>query len=737
MEHAPKTKTPTSQAAARSEPAGLLPLAGTFDQSPRITAQREWLEAIGCSPRAVAQRQAVDAVHGSPGVAAVLQRVPAASGAMPIQAKFDEAGIRRIAMLSMQRRIDVLARVSEDDLESWYDSPEFGSMYLGAEEADEIRELRRQYREDAEMDSLVAAMEGLSLGDPVDDLAGAMGRLGLDDPVASLPGVSIDREDCDADGDVRMHDIDGSVDVDMSDVHGSMDVDIHHVQGTVEMDIDEVDADVHMSIEDVDGYVHVTLMDIDLAPPADSPGGTPPPRGAMRIDIRGVHGVLDLQVWHSAEPMDIAIDTVAKDEHVSRRVDKRKRAPDEPPAPEEEQRRKRARMSPSSSPDREADADVDSLTERFSALDIREPFYAQVDSAVHELYPAANLSDLIVHSDPVPLASVIANKRWIGAKIGATAIGTLKTLAKTAMAALKAMSSPNKTKAQALRQAMHAIALELGKLKKVPLPLTVLGGTDHPSNSGITEGKKATADPLSLSSSTAGGAPTVDSRLMTAVRAVATPLNENKGYKMMHLLNHKVFGPGELWNMTPGPSASNVRMERDIEEPLKRAIHDKCLVIGFEATVDYNADPTAQTQSELNRNPDGYRFKKIDFRAWEYDLNPAGNAYDQVSTTPDADVAAIDGSKVTWNYGGLTLLREKPKILSAATTQQDLLDAGLPTAVAKKVWKFNQDVAAGKVNAFAVPQSNKKTALIEHIKSENGDARKVTDGWNATAVNWS
>lgn len=660
--------------------------------------------------------------HGPPTLAANqrLSRSPANSGA-PIQAKFTDAEIRRIAMLSMRRRIDLLARVSQEDLESWYDSPEFGSMYLGAEESDEIRERRTASRDDADIDALVDAMAGLS----------------LDDDVASLPDVAIERQNYDADGDVRMRDIDGGVDVEMTDVHGTMDVEIADVEGTVEMDIDAVNADVHMSIEDVDGYVHVSLMNIDLTPPAESPDGVQASRGVLRLGIRGVQGVLDLQIWHSTEPMDISIDTVAKDEHLIRRVNKRKRAPDDPPAPEEEERRKRARPEPSSAgPPSGTDAEVEALTEGLSALDIREPFYAQMDSAVHELYPAADLSDLIVHSDPVPLETVITSKRWQGSKVGGNAIKALKKLAAIAQTALKAMSSPTKTKAQALRKAMKEIAKELGKIKNVPLPKTVLSGINHPSNSGNTEGKKATADPLSLSSSTAGSAPTNDSRLMDAIRGVATPLGENKSYKMMHLLNHKVFGPGELWNMTPGPAASNVQMERDIETPLKRAIHDKGLVIGFEAVVDYKADPMVQSQPELNRNPDGYRFKKIDFTAWEYELDAAGNAFSQVSTSPDADVTAINGSRVTWDYGGLTVLREKPRLLDPSTTEQDLRDAGL-TAVAKKIWQFNQDVAAGKVAAFVVPKGDKKAALMTHIKTVNNDSRKAPDNWNANAVNWS
>lgn len=724
-------RQPAAEASAASRDAAAMEPDPLTAHTLRSPARR-----VDTTPRAVTQRSAVAGVQNSPRMAMQQRQLADVSSAIgskpPVQAAFDAAQIRRLARLKMQKRIEVLSRVSEEDLDSWYESGEFGSLLLGAEESDEISARRQELADAAEVDALVGSFRNLGLDE--------VGDSPMDvDPMAALPGIDVSRLRSDADGEVVMQDIDGGVSVGMTDVHGSMDVEMQDVEGTVEMEIERVDADTDIRIMHVDGYVHVTLMDVDLAS-ADQPPGV------LRLDIRNVQGILDLRVEHSGEPMDISVDGVEQDEHVTRRVDKRKRQPDELAPPEAERRRKRARVgggtasgATSSDPSPGLDPDVEALTSGISALDIREPFFAQMDSAVHELYPAPDRSDLMVHSDPVPLSTVIKAKRWQNTAIGGGAIATLKALQGTATAALKAMSSPTKTKANALRKAMKDIAKELAKVKGVPLPKTVLSGDNHPSNTGTTEGKRAKADPLSLNTQnkgTIGSGPTNTSRLRNAIKTVAKPLGENKAYKMMHLLNHKVFGPGELWNMTPGPAASNVRMEKDIEEPLKRAIHDKGLVMGLEATVDYRADPMAQTQAELNRNPDGYRFKKIDFTAWEYELNHGGTAFDAVSATPDADVQAIDGHSVRWDYGGLTVLRDKPRILDPATTKQDLRDAGLPESAVNKIWQFNQDVAAGKRAAFTVPSSNKKEALMLHIRQQNKDTRKASDTWDATKVYW-
>ena len=83
----------------------------------------------------------------------------------------------------------------------------------------------------------------------------------------------------------------------------------------------------------------------------------------------------------------------------------------------------------------------------------------------------------------------------------------------------------------------------------------------------------------------------------------------------MHLLNDLVFGPGQLWNLTPGPKQSNVDMEHLVEDPLKCAVLDKALVIDFEAIVNYKNDPTTATNIQIDQNPDNYRFQYIDFKA--------------------------------------------------------------------------------------------------------------------------
>jgi hypothetical protein len=224
---------------------------------------------------------------------------------------------------------------------------------------------------------------------------------------------------------------------------------------------------------------------------------------------------------------------------------------------------------------------------------------------------------------------------------------------------------------------------------------------------------------------------------MNTMRHVAAPLNENKGYKMMHLLNHNVFGPGQLWNMTPGPSKSNGDMERDIETSLKRAVLDKGLIIGFEAKVTYKNDPMIETQAELNRNPDRYRFSKITFSAWQYELNAMGTAYDQRSAKRDVEVTDIDGGVVNWNYGGLTLLRDKPRILDPNTIVQDLIDAGISNAAAQKIWQYNQDIKAGTIPAPAKTASTtRKVRSRRRSRTPTKDKRIMETKWKASDVSW-
>ena len=171
---------------------------------------------------------------------------------------------------------------------------------------------------------------------------------------------------------------------------------------------------------------------------------------------------------------------------------------------------------------------------------------------------------------------------------------------------------------------------------------------------------------------------------MTAIRKRAG--KEAKSYKQMHLLNDNVFGPGELWNLTPGPAQSNSEMEHGVETLLKRAIVDKALVLDFEAQVHYRNDPMVPTQGELDQDPDKYRFDRITFKAKQYDFDGAQWAG---SKSPDSDVAAINkaSSTVYWKWGSLTPLRAKPSVLT--TTDVNELAGVMPKGLAARIVALN------------------------------------------------
>jgi len=201
----------------------------------------------------------------------------------------------------------------------------------------------------------------------------------------------------------------------------------------------------------------------------------------------------------------------------------------------------------------------------------------------------------------------------------------------------------------------------------------------------------------------------------------------------MHLLNDLVFGPGELWNLTPGPAQSNSDMEHQVEDPLKRAVLGKGLVINFEARVTYKNDPTAASDKQISQAPDSYRFQRIDFTAEQLDYDPTTSSW-QVAAHPDPDVAAVDGSRILWKYGSLTPLVPKPRILDPNTTWQELNAVGLKPAVAKRIVAFIQN------NPGWTPKGkkDKKDQLLLAVKASEGKgARKPNADWDATAVYWT
>ena len=217
---------------------------------------------------------------------------------------------------------------------------------------------------------------------------------------------------------------------------------------------------------------------------------------------------------------------------------------------------------------------------------------------------------------------------------------------------------------------------------------------------------------------------------MTAIRARAGKAYK-KSYKQMHLLNDLIYGPGELWNLTPGTAQSNKSMESEVEDPLKRAVMGKGLVVNFEAEVHYNNDPTLATNTEISQNPNKYRMQRISFKAEQLEYDE-GNKQWEKATIQDSDVAAVDGASIYWNRGSLPPLNTKPRIIDTATTVQDLEDADIPTAVANRIHAWVQATNPGKFTG-----QNKKAQLAELVENYDNAGPLDTSGWNATSVLWT
>lgn len=390
------------------------------------------------------------------------------------------------------------------------------------------------------------------------------------------------------------------------------------------------------------------------------------------------------------------------------------------------------------------DEDIDVLIDMFSELSIEEPFFSDVDDGaeMHKVYIEDEL--LMVASNPKPIKQVVDDEEWEGYELNAGQVLTLKGLADTAKNALyqisgkakkKIKGSRTKTKMEDLRLAMKAIAKFLrtlaGKKHEATLmPITDLSSsTNHGSDGSPTEGKKVVANPLTIKSATAGSGPH-DGRLMESIRNLAG--DDSKSYKQMHLLNDLVYGPGQLWNLTPGPAQSNVDMEKQVEDPLKRAVLGKGLVIKFEAKVNYKNDPTTASDKEIRQSPDKYRFESIDFKAQQWEYKESTMAWN-VATTQDSDVAAVNGARILWKYGSLTPLVPKPRILDPRTTWQELNAVGVPPAAAKRIVAYVNANHPVDISGVGKQQQLANAVKEWDEKSRGPDIKS----WKATAVLWT
>jgi hypothetical protein len=352
--------------------------------------------------------------------------------------------------------------------------------------------------------------------------------------------------------------------------------------------------------------------------------------------------------------------------------------------------------------------------------------------------PKTGELEATVESNPVAVKSILATGDWLGQKLPQATLSALTTFAVKANAAiLKFAKSRTVGDGTKLKKALQDIATALEHTNlTAKLPPTDLTGSANYKGAGATlEGTTVHARPLSLNAgANVGSRPSGDSRLMDSIRtrANAKDPKQGKSYKQMHLLNDNVFGPGELWNLTPGTAASNSKMERVVEDPLKRAIIDRGLVLEFTANVVYKNDPMSATDADIRANPDLYRFKEIRFSATEW--RDLAGTWTNVGAA-DADVNAINGAVVKWDYGNLRQLAPKAE-LKAGTSAADLEASGIPKAFSARIAAF---LATGWKVAKVADAGAKKDQLETAMRAHEGaGARfgKAWDAWDANSVRW-
>ena len=376
------------------------------------------------------------------------------------------------------------------------------------------------------------------------------------------------------------------------------------------------------------------------------------------------------------------------------------------------------------------------------------PFQIEVNgvSKAHQLYLGKDNNenyDIIVESNPKPLKQVLLNGKWEGFQIKGGIKQQLHVLRQTAKRALYKIAGKKNKKGSRTIQNMNSFRNVLQQIveilktlsgqadsaKLIP-PQTDLSQSDSFNNVTIkTEGTHVKARPLSIRSAKSGSSPK-DGRLMKSIRKLAG--DQRKSYVQMHLLNDLVFGPGELWNLTPGPKMSNSKMERSIEESLKKAILGKGLVINFEAVVNYNNDPNQASDKDIEQDPNKYRFQSINFRAEQLSYDPAIKTWIRANVQ-DPDVVNVNGGNVKWDYGSLKPLVPKPRILNQATTEAALISVGIAQGAAKRI------------NAFVAAQPvwrpdkglNKQMALARAVKNFDGHGMINITKWKSNDVLWT
>jgi DNA/RNA non-specific endonuclease len=79
-------------------------------------------------------------------------------------------------------------------------------------------------------------------------------------------------------------------------------------------------------------------------------------------------------------------------------------------------------------------------------------------------------------------------------------------------------------------------------------------------------------------------------------------------YRRLHLINHRLGGPGQKQNLVPGSQQNNSKMEKDFEAPIKDLVgHEplqagKTAIVSMNVKVEYGYAPKKQSRTGANKD---------------------------------------------------------------------------------------------------------------------------------------
>jgi hypothetical protein len=378
------------------------------------------------------------------------------------------------------------------------------------------------------------------------------------------------------------------------------------------------------------------------------------------------------------------------------------------------------------------DLDMEDQTQNLESLAPAVEF-TDKEGKNHSVYLNLEAQGLIVKSNPKPLKTIIAERKWEKIGLIQADLDVLGQIQKEIENELKSYGrNRSKNSGNKLRLELNKAANILSAISKIPIPPTNLtGSTNYLSNTFPTEAKKVVAKPLSLQSTTSGSGPRKEGRLVTALREKEKAGKQQRSsYIQMHLLNDNIFGPGELWNLTPGPVASNNNMAHIVETILKQAIIDKGVVMTFEAEVNYKKDPMGASNKDIKDDPDKYCFTDIAFKATQWVADSTTKTYKEGHNINNS-VKGVDKEKVKWMGSKLPSLVPKPHILSTHDPEELKRINGISPAAAENITDYNKNHSA-----YTISGKNKKEALATLINKSGATPKLNLKKLHANDVLW-